>query len=163
VSRYQEGKNQSGFTGARDNEWQWHHLSHMQIICKSAPRLRQITMLASHHTQFLQARCPSCCQTTSVKALKALKNMCLLMYFLCQKRCKTVTLNVVMFWTHCECRRYYGSLYKCCFHYNTFIPSRFCTEISRRKIFCSIRRRKLSKSVTLASPKFFSARVKLTQ
>ena len=24
-------KNQSGFTEARDSEWQWHQLSHMQI------------------------------------------------------------------------------------------------------------------------------------
>jgi len=27
----EEGKNQSGFTGARDSEWQWHQLGHMQI------------------------------------------------------------------------------------------------------------------------------------
>ena len=38
-------------------------------ICKSAPRSRQITMPASHHSVFLQARCPSCrsnqqCQST---------------------------------------------------------------------------------------------------
>jgi len=35
VSRYQKGKtrkvNQSGFTGARNSEWQWHQLGHMQI------------------------------------------------------------------------------------------------------------------------------------
>ena len=24
-------KNQSGFTGVRDSEWQWHQLDHMQI------------------------------------------------------------------------------------------------------------------------------------
>ena len=38
-------------------------------ICKSAPRPRQITMPASHHS-FLQAGCPSCRPTNSVKALK---------------------------------------------------------------------------------------------
>jgi len=27
VSRYEKGKNQSGFTGAIDSEWQWHHLA----------------------------------------------------------------------------------------------------------------------------------------
>ena len=40
-------------------------------ICKSAPHSRQITMLAPHHSVFLQAGCPSCCPTNSVKALKA--------------------------------------------------------------------------------------------
>ena len=41
-------------------------------ICKSAPRSRQITMPATHHSVFLQAGCPSCRPTNSVKALKAL-------------------------------------------------------------------------------------------
>ena len=41
-------------------------------ICKSAPRSRQITMPAPHHSVFLQARCPPCRPTNSVKALKAL-------------------------------------------------------------------------------------------
>ena len=40
-------------------------------ICKSAPRSRQITMPAPHHSVFLQAGCPSCRPTNSVKALKA--------------------------------------------------------------------------------------------
>ena len=40
-------------------------------ICKSAPRSRQINTPAPHHSVFLQARCPSCCPTNSVKALKA--------------------------------------------------------------------------------------------
>jgi len=40
-------------------------------ICKSAPRPRQITTPAPHHSVFLQAGCPSCRPTNSVKALKA--------------------------------------------------------------------------------------------
>ena len=40
-------------------------------ICKSAPRSRQITTPASHHSVFLQAGWPSCRPTNSVKALKA--------------------------------------------------------------------------------------------
>ena len=40
--------------------------------CKSAPRSRQITMPVPHHSVFLQAGCPSCRPTNSVKALKAL-------------------------------------------------------------------------------------------
>ena len=31
VSRYQKGKTNLDFTEARDNEWQWHHLGHMQV------------------------------------------------------------------------------------------------------------------------------------
>ena len=40
-------------------------------ICKSAPRSRQITTPAPHHSVFLQAGCPACRPTNSVKALKA--------------------------------------------------------------------------------------------
>jgi len=29
VSRYQKGKTDLDFTGARDSEWQWHQLGHM--------------------------------------------------------------------------------------------------------------------------------------
>ena len=48
-------------------------------ICKSAPRSRQITMPSPHYSVFLQAGCPSCRPTNSVKALKArstLHNYC---------------------------------------------------------------------------------------
>jgi len=31
VSRYQTGKTNLDFTGARDSEWQWHQLGHMQV------------------------------------------------------------------------------------------------------------------------------------
>ena len=40
-------------------------------ICKFAPRSRQIIMPAPHRSVFLQAGCPSCRPTNSVKALKA--------------------------------------------------------------------------------------------
>ena len=40
-------------------------------ICKSAPRSRQITMPTPHRSVFLQAGCPSCRPTNSLKALKA--------------------------------------------------------------------------------------------
>ena len=42
-------------------------------VCKSAPRSRQITTPAPHHSVLLQAGCPSCCPTNSVKALKAIQ------------------------------------------------------------------------------------------
>ena len=31
VSRYQKGKTNLNFTEARDSEWQWRHLGHMQV------------------------------------------------------------------------------------------------------------------------------------
>ena len=70
VRRHQKCKTNLDFTEARDSEWQWHQLG----ICKSAPRSRQITTPAHHHSSFLQAGCPSCCPTNSIKALKAPPN-----------------------------------------------------------------------------------------
>ena len=64
VSRYQKGKTSLDFTEARDSEWQWHQLGHMQV-CTSV----QTDNHAS--TQFLQAGCHSGRPTNSVKALKA--------------------------------------------------------------------------------------------
>jgi len=34
VSQYQKGKTHLDFIGARDNEWQWHQLGHVQV-CSS--------------------------------------------------------------------------------------------------------------------------------
>jgi len=31
VSRYQKGKTNQDFIGARDSEWQWHQVGHMQV------------------------------------------------------------------------------------------------------------------------------------
>ena len=68
VSRYQKGKTNPDFTEARDREWQWHQLGHVQVC----------TLLQTdNHTStpplcFLQAGCPSCRPTNSVKALKAI-------------------------------------------------------------------------------------------
>ena len=67
VSRYQKGNTNLDFIGARDSEWQWHQLGHMQVC----------TLLQTdNHTSipplsFLQAGCRSCRPTNSVKALKA--------------------------------------------------------------------------------------------
>jgi len=67
VSRYQKGETNLDFTEARDSEWQWHQLGHMQV-CTS--------LQTDNHTRtpplsFVQAGCPSCRPTDSVKALKA--------------------------------------------------------------------------------------------
>ena len=68
VSRHQKGKTNLDFTEARDSEWQWHQLGHMQV-CTSL----QTDNHASIPTlSFLQAGCRSCRPTNSVKALKAI-------------------------------------------------------------------------------------------
>jgi len=70
VSRYQKGKpiwillEQETVSGSGIS---W-------VICKSAPRSRQITTPVSHRSIFLQAGCPSCRPTNSVKALKAVSH-----------------------------------------------------------------------------------------
>jgi len=72
VSRYQKDKINLDFTeAARDSEWQWHQLGHNASQVCSAPRSKQITTPARHHSVFLQAGCHSCRPTNSVKALKA--------------------------------------------------------------------------------------------
>jgi len=68
VSRYQKGKTNLDFTGARDSEWQWHQLGHMQVCTLLETDNHASTSLLS----FLQAGCPSCRPTNSVKALKAI-------------------------------------------------------------------------------------------
>jgi len=68
VSRYQKVKTNLDFTEARDSEWQWHQLGHMQI-CTS---LQTDSHASTSSLSFLQSGCPSCRPTNSVKALKAL-------------------------------------------------------------------------------------------
>ena len=70
VRRHQKRKTNRDFTEATDSEWQWHLLGYMQV-CTS--------LQADNHTStpplsFLQAGCPSCRPTNSVKALKAHPN-----------------------------------------------------------------------------------------
>ena len=67
VSWYQKGKTNLDFTEARDSEWQWHQLGRMQICTLLQTNNHASTPLLS----FLQAGCPSCRPTNSVKALKA--------------------------------------------------------------------------------------------
>jgi len=63
VSRYQRGKTNLDFTEARDSECQWHHLGHMQV-CTS---LQTDNHASTPPLSFLQAGCPSCRPTNSVK------------------------------------------------------------------------------------------------
>ena len=66
VTRYQKGKTNLDFTEARDSEWQWHQLGSMQV-CTS---LQTDNHASTPLLKFLQAGCPSCRPTNSVKALK---------------------------------------------------------------------------------------------
>ena len=68
VSQYQKGKTNLYFTEARDSGWQWHQLGHnasLHLAPDRQPHQHPTTLM------FLQARCPSCRPTNSVKALKA--------------------------------------------------------------------------------------------
>jgi len=67
VSRYQKGKTNLDFTEARDSELQWHQLGHMQA-CTS---LQTDNHASTPPHSLLQAGCPPCRPTNSVKALKA--------------------------------------------------------------------------------------------
>jgi len=69
VSRYQKGKTNLDFTEARDSQWQWHQLSHMQV-CTS---LQTDNHASTPSLMFLQTGRPSCCPTNSIKTLKAVK------------------------------------------------------------------------------------------
>ena len=70
VSRYQKGKTNLDFTEARDSERQWHQLGHMQV-CTS---LQTDNHTSTPPLSFLQAGCPSCRPTNSVKALQEKQN-----------------------------------------------------------------------------------------
>jgi len=68
VSRYQNGKTNPDFTEARDSEWQWHQLGHMQVC--TLLQTDNHTPAPHHSVFYLQVGRPSCRPTNTVKALK---------------------------------------------------------------------------------------------
>jgi len=68
MGQYQKGETNLDFTEARDSEWQWHQLGHMQV-CTS---LQADNHASTPPLSFLQAGRPSCHPTNSIKALKAI-------------------------------------------------------------------------------------------
>jgi len=54
VSRYQKGKTNLDFTEARDSEWQWHQMSHMQV-CTSLPSLQTDSHASTPSLSFYRA------------------------------------------------------------------------------------------------------------
>ena len=83
VSRYQKGKTDLDFTEARDSEWQWHQLGHMQL-CTS---LQTDNHTSTPPLSFLQTGRPSCHPTNSVRALKAYYNNMYISFITVGKNC----------------------------------------------------------------------------
>ena len=79
---------------ARDSEWQWHHLGHMQV-CTSLYTDNHASTLPP--LSFLQTGFPSCCPTHSVKGSKHWRHIQVLHKYLGVK-CKYQAL-----WCHCIC------------------------------------------------------------
>ena len=100
VSRYQKGKTNLDFAEARDSEWQWH-----QQVCTS---LQTDNHTSTSPLSFLQAGCPSCRPTNSVKALKAcnilsyLHILQIFAYLKVQRHC-SVACNVASALNACFC------------------------------------------------------------
>jgi len=69
VSQHQKGKPFWTLLEQEMMGWQWHQQDHMQIICTS---LQTDNHASISPLDFLQAACPSCHPTNSVKALKAI-------------------------------------------------------------------------------------------
>ena len=63
VSRYQKGKTNLDFTEARDSEWQWHQLGHMQV-CIS---LQTDNHNNTHHSVFYRPDALPAAQPTASK------------------------------------------------------------------------------------------------
>ena len=104
VSRYQKGKTNLDFFLKQET------VSGSSIswaICKCASHSRQITMPTSHHSSLLQARCPSCCPTNGVKALKA------------TKKTSTVSPFIIHNYEIAACTHFVGLLMHICVPYST--------------------------------------------
>ena len=150
VSRYQKGKTNLDFTEATDSEWQWHQLGHMQV-CTS---LQTDNHASTPPLNFLQAGCPSCRPTNSVKALTAKANYCSVKVIVSTFRCsapavslpKTVLSSdsVAVFKSRLKC-----SAYLICIHADTYIGTTLrCFNFYRlQKInnTCKNQTRKLTK------------------
>ena len=66
VSQHQEGKTNLDFSEARDSEWQWYQLGHIQAPCS-----RHITTPASHYSVFYRQDTVPAAQPTASNLCKA--------------------------------------------------------------------------------------------
>ena len=78
--RYEKGKTNLDFIEARDSDWQWHQLGHMQVCTF----LQTDNHASAPPVSFLQAGCPSCRPVNSVNALKAQDFNILILIAICQ-------------------------------------------------------------------------------
>jgi len=92
VSQYQKGKTNLDFTEARDSEWQWHQLDHMQV-CTS---IQTDNHASTPPLSFLQAGCSSCCPTNSVKALKAADDITMKIHYYSQQSVQQKSAGIDM-------------------------------------------------------------------
>jgi len=68
LSWYQKGKTSLDFTEARDSEWQWHQLGHMQVCTSLQKDNNAITSLLSFFTGRMPFLPPNQqCQSTEGK------------------------------------------------------------------------------------------------
>jgi len=65
VGWYQKGKNNLDFTDAKDSEWQWHQLGHMQV-CTSLQADNHAST-PSHHSVFYRPDALPAAQPTASK------------------------------------------------------------------------------------------------
>jgi len=69
---YQKGKTNLDFTEARDTEWQWHQLGHMQVCTL----LQTDNHAGTPPLSFLQAGYPSCRPTNQSTEGKSIPKQC---------------------------------------------------------------------------------------
>jgi len=85
VSRYQKGITYLDFTEARDSEWQWHQLGHMQVFTSLQTDNHASTPPLSFFTDRMPFLSPNQqCQSTEgmVDMVDTLNNLC---FFACLK------------------------------------------------------------------------------
>ena len=88
VSQYQKGKTNLDFTEARDSEWRWHQLGHMQ----ACTLLQTDTTPAPHHSVFYRPDALPAAQPTASKHWR-----------LISENCNKITCNVVLQWNVKKC------------------------------------------------------------
>jgi len=90
VIRYQKGKTNLDFTEARDSEWQWHQLGHMQV-CTS---LQTNIHASSHHSVFYRLDALPAAQPTASKRRRQYVCVCVFASY-DMKTCKHVDFSHV--------------------------------------------------------------------
>jgi len=73
VGRYQKGKTTLDFTESRDSEWQSHQLGHMHVCTL----IQTDNHTSTSPLSFLQAGCPFCRPTNSIKAHLTCGKICI--------------------------------------------------------------------------------------